>query len=254
MKFFEIVKARWPEVLVVVCFQASCLFLIKDIGIINTQPEEYSFRVFLLGVGLAAFSIISQMMLWGFLRTTAVSGTSAVQPGTLLVVGREYFWKLFVVQIILWFALAVIASVQQVTVSYILYKKFIPDVIPSWLEIIPVIIGGIILIKPIYFMPAIMLVGDLNMIEAFRYLRQLDLFRMGRFLPLAVGITVLTGAVEFLSASVHRTNIFFYPVSILQAVVIAGGLFVIFLSAVIELCKLKPKSPEKESENEQADI
>lgn len=253
MKFFEIVKFRWPEVMIVVVIQACCAFLIKDVGLINTRPEDYSLRLFLLGAGLAAFSIIGQMMLWGFLRTTAVTGTSAVQPGTLLSVGRVYFWKLFVVQILLTFALILIASFVQVLFSSIVYHKPIPDSVPLWMEIVPMLIGGIVMIKPIYFMPAIILAGDVGIVEAFRYLRQLDLFRMGRFLPMAIGITLLTGAVEFLSAFVHRSNVWYYPISVMQTLIMSGGLVAVFLLAVIEVCKLKPKPAEDESQNKQVE-
>jgi hypothetical protein len=254
MKFFEIIKSRWPEVMVVVLIQACCAFLVKDIDLVSTRPEEYSMRLFFLGAGLAAFSIISQMMLWGFLRTTSVTGPSAVQPGALLSVGRVYFWKLFVLQIILIFALILIASIIQVVFSSILYHKPIPDKMPLWLEIVPMLIAGIVLIKPIYFMPAVMLVGDVGIVDAFRYLRQLDLFRMGRFLPLAIGVTLLTGGVELLSVFVHRPNVWYYPMTAMQVLVMSGGLVAVFLLAVIEVCKLKPKSPDENSHNEQAEV
>jgi hypothetical protein len=254
MKFFEIVKFRWPEVAVVVVFQACCVFLFKDVELMTVNSDEYSARAFLLGICLAAFLFFSIMMSCGFFRAVAVNGTLPIQPGMLLSIGRGYCWKILLVLSIVLSISVVIVGMILGTLCYILGYEPVYGKIPLWLMSASKLPVDILMIKPFYFMPAIMLVGDLNMIEAFRYLRQLDLFRTGQFLPLAIGITLLTGAVEFLSASVHRTNIFFYPVSILQAVVIAGGLFVIFLSAVIELCKLKPKSPEKESENEQADI
>jgi len=251
MKLFEIIKSRWPEVVVVVVIQACCMFLFKDIGLINTRPEEYSGRTLLLGIGLAAFSIVGQMMLWGFLRTTAVTGMTPIQPGMLLSIGRWYFWKLFLVQVALSFVLILIASVVQMFFSSILYHKPIPENIPVWLEIIPMLIGGIVLIKPIYFIPAAILVGNLGAMEAFRYLRQLDLFRMGRFLPLAIGVTLLTGGLEFLSVWVHRTDALYYPVTILQAIIISAGLLIISLAAVVEVCNLRPKPVEDDSQDEQ---
>ncbi len=254
MKLFEIIKFRWPEVVVVIAFQACCAFLLKDIGLGTVRPEEYSMRIFFLGVGLAAFSIVGQMMFWGFLRTTAVTGTAPIQPGMLLSVGRWFFWKLFLVQVVLSFILVTIASLVQVFFSSILYHRLIPENPPAWLEIISILIGGILLLKPFYFIPAIILAGDSGVMEAVRYLRQLDLFRMGRFLLLAIGVIILTGGVEFLAAFIHRSNVFYYPVSALQAISVSTGLLVVSLAAVIEVCKLKPKSTEDKSQDEQTSV
>jgi hypothetical protein len=65
---------------------------------------------------------------------------------------------------------------------------------------------------------------------------------------------LLTGAVEFLSAFVHRPNVWYYPVTVMQTLIMSGALVAVFLSAVIEVCKLKPKPAEDESQDEQADV
>jgi hypothetical protein len=90
MKLFDILKSRWPEAVMVAGLQACCMILVLDFQHMQEQPPSFD-RVFFLGIVMALFGIISQMLFLGFLRTAAVGVMQPVTPMELLRTGRGYF-------------------------------------------------------------------------------------------------------------------------------------------------------------------
>lgn len=252
MKIMDIVKFRWPELLVLVMFHACCIFLVGDMQIDHSSAQEQSFSMpqFLMGIGLAAFSIIAQMLLWGFLRTTAVSGTQPIAPGYLLIAGRWYFWKLFVVQLLLFVLFFVLAVVFQLLLTTLFYGKGALENSPVWIQIISLLAAGALLLKPTYFIPAVVLVRDCTPLESLPAIRLLSLWEMKTFLPLVAVVFVLVGAMEYLSTLVLRGHLLYYPFLVVQAVVSSAGLVMVFLSAVLEVLGRIPKPSRQQTEGE----
>ncbi|HML75141.1 MAG TPA: hypothetical protein PKB02_11690 [Anaerohalosphaeraceae bacterium] len=248
----DIVKSRWPELLMILVFHACALFLFGDIEVPQTPDEQQQFSgaQFLLGMGIAGFCILGQMMLWGFLRTMAVSGIQPVPPGQLLVAGRWYFWKLFAFQIILVLLIFMVASVLQVVLAISFYGSGDPKKIPIWILIISVQAAQLILLKPLYFIPTVVLAKDISPLESVRAIRLLNLWEMKTFLSIAVVFFVAVGAVESLSGLVHRGDLLYYPLLAVQSIVMSLCVIAVFMSAMLEVLRRIPKPSRQQTEGE----
>jgi hypothetical protein len=256
MKVIDIIKARWSEVLMLMVFQACCLMVAEDMQLTEYQEsmpsESLSGRFLLLGIGISALGIVSQMLLWGFLRTTAVTGAQAIPPGQLLSVGRWYFWKLFLFQLALFVLLIFLAGSLQAVGSLILFGKVIPERIPVWLQVAGMLAAGLILFKPTYFIPALVMVQDCSVWESLTRLRLIKIIDLKRFLILLICFFAILVGLEYLGGLVHRGTLLYYPFMAAQSLISGGGLVVLFLAAVVEVWNRipRPKQPEEQAEGQ----
>ncbi len=241
----DIVKFRWPELLMILVFHACALFLFGDIEVPQTPDEQQQFSgaQFLLGMGVAALGIISQMMLWGFLRTIAVSQAQPIPPGQLLVAGRWYFWKLFAFQININAANDPGGLCAAGCADIVFYGSAAMNNAPAWVQIVSLLTAWVIFLKPFYFVPAVVLAKDISPLESVRAIRLLNLWEMKAFLSIAVVFFVAVGAVESLSGLVHRGDLLYYPLLAVQSIVMSIGVIAIFLSAMLECCGGFPNPP-----------
>jgi uncharacterized integral membrane protein len=249
MKILELLKARWPEVMMVAGLQACCVALLKDMqGIPQAQVSIE--RMFFLGLGTAIFGILSQMVFWGFLRTAAVGCMQPVEPTALLKTGRVYFWRMLLFQLLLLPVFLLVASVPQIAVQKLVYGKVTAEP-PLWLGVIAATAAGLILMKPIYLVPAMILRRNCGIWDALRNLRQVRLSEMGRFVIITASILAVSGAVEYMSGLVGRRDMLYYPALASQAIVSSSGAVAVFLMAVMEVARRVPmESENKPNEGE----
>jgi hypothetical protein len=244
MKLFDILKSG---------LQACCMILMQDFQDMQERPPSFE-RLFVLGIALALFGIVSQMLLWGFLRTAVVSGAQPVQPMELLKTGRGYFWKLLLFHLMLsplflLVILAVVSGAQVVLPGHVKQQE-----IPPWLNVVSVSAASLVLLKPMYFVPAQILRKDCGIWDAVKGMRQTQLLRMRYFLTAAVGILVLCGVIGYISELMKHQSVLYYPVLGTYAALSASGMVVLFLAAVLEVDRLMPKKTEESNENEADEI
>jgi len=212
--------------------QACCVALLKDLQRVP-QPQTDFARLFFLGVGAAIFSIIAQMLFWGFLRSAAVGGVQPAEPMVLLRTGRPYFWKLLLFQLLLLPVVLLIILVIQVGVQMLLSGKAdLQTPPPLWLEIVGATATGLILMKPVYLIPALILLQNCGIWDALRNLRQIRMLEMRHFVTIAVSVSVIAGGVEYISGLVERKDILYYPALALDALFSASGMLIVFMAAV----------------------
>ncbi len=247
MKLFDILKSRWPEAIMVAGLQACCMLLVLDFQYTRRQPLSFELS-FLLGIIMALFGIISQMLLWGFLRTVAIGGAQPVEPKELLRTGRGYFWKMFIFQLVLLPVFMAIIFAVVTGVQMVLYGQTKED-IPAWLSIVSGSAAGLILLKPTYLVPAQILTRDCGIWEAVRDLRQTRLFGTKYFPVMAVGLMVFSGVIDYLSEHIEYQSLLHYPVLGTQAAVTASGMLVLFLAAVLEVDRTTPPKADDPDEN-----
>lgn len=250
MKIFDILKSRWAEAMMVAGLQACCLVMLGDFQHLEEQPPSFG-RFFLVGIGIAVFGIISQMLFWGFLRTAAVGGAQSAQPMELLRTGRNYFWKLLIFQLAWFVVFLFLVLMIQSGVSFFLHLEISPEKTPVWLGILSMLAASVVLVKLTYFVPAVMLVQDCGMWEALRRLREFCVLKMGQFLLLFVVVFGVLFAVEYVSSLVDQKHILYYPALAVQAVLSASGMLALFLAAVLEVGRQTPIAKSEEpAENE----
>ena len=92
---FEIIKKRWPEVVLIVFLQAGMMMLMEQVyaaaeqGVVGSRAGQPSQAIdFFLGFGTIAITIVAQMLYLGFLKTACTEGTAPREPGAILRIGR----------------------------------------------------------------------------------------------------------------------------------------------------------------------
>ena len=98
---YEIIKKRWPEVVLIVFLQAGLMMLMEQIYAAaeqniagNGAGQTSQVIEFFMGFGTIAIAIVATMLYLGFLKTACTEGTAPREPGVLLRIGRHYFWRI----------------------------------------------------------------------------------------------------------------------------------------------------------------
>jgi hypothetical protein len=249
MKLFDILKSRWQEAIMVAGLQACCMILLQDLRHIQDDPSAFG-RLFMMGVGMAAFVIISQMLFWGFVRTALVGGVQSVGLMELLKTGKGYFWKMLFFQLMLFPVFVLIILAVTSGVQMVLYGHVKQDDVSEWLNMVGATAASLILIKPVYFVPAQIVRKDCGIMEAVRNLGQTRLLKMRYFLIMAVSLMIISSLIDYQFELIKPQSVYYFPVLGVQAVLSAAGMLVLFLAAALEVDRLMPKKTEDPSENE----
>jgi hypothetical protein len=177
----EIIKKRFPEVVLIVVFQAGISFLFNQITrtMAPSQGQTEAMHTgslpmgmdVVLGLGLAICVIVWQLLFLGFLRTSFVNGPAQQEPKTLVMVGRAFFWRTFRFQIILGFVYIAIASLIYSLMISVMYKDVPIADLPDWVMLSASFLSIIILIKPLLLCPAIMIVSGCMVKDSFTRLK-----------------------------------------------------------------------------------
>jgi hypothetical protein len=249
MKLFDILKSRWQEAIMVTGLQACCMVLVLDFQSMQAQPPAFE-QLFFLGIAMAFFGIISQMLFLGFLRTAAIGVIQSVTPMELLRTGRAYFWKVLLFQLLLFVASQLIIIAIVVVTEMVLFGQVNVEEIPLWLNIASTGVAALILLKPMYFVPANIVRRDCGIWDAIQCLGQTRLLGIRLFLVFAVSLLVLSGIIDYTARHVEPQSVFYYPILGGHALLLASGMLVLFLAAALEVDRLMPKKTEDPGENE----
>lgn len=208
-KTIDILKARWPEVMLVVVLQAAMMLLVEEVTLMAEKADSQAtvtplWSGFILGMGLMLCAILWQMLYLGFLKTAAVSGNTPQQPMQLLSSGRPFFWRIFFFQILLGLVLLVVNSVIVGLLSLAIWKGRQLEQLPSWFVQLCGLAGVMILLKPMLLVPAGILVYNISAIEAFVQMRRVSLFQIDQIKLLISGgfiVIILTALLSELLQS-----------------------------------------------------
>jgi hypothetical protein len=199
-KAIDILKVRWPEVMLVVVLQAAMMLLAEEVVVISENAEAQgpmlpTWASFLLGFGIMIFAIGWQMIYLGFLKTSAVSGGEPQQPMQLLRSGRPYFWRILLFQIMLGFALMLLNAVLASSFGGLIWKGRPFAELPQWFVQICALIGILIALKPLLLVPAQMIVYDITVLQAIyrmRFCRIRSVDNYFRVIFISFGVIVLS--------------------------------------------------------------
>jgi hypothetical protein len=248
MKLIDILKSRWQEAMMVAGLQACCMMLVLDFQSMQAQPPAFE-QLFFLGIAMALFGIISQMLFLGFLRTAAMGVIQSVTPMELLRTGRAYFWKMLLFQLILFIASQLIIVAIVVGTQMVMFGQVKVEEIPLWLNIVSTSVAAIILLKPMYFVPANLVRRDCGIWDAIQCLGQTRLLRIRFFLVFAVSLLVISGIIDYTARHIESESIFYYPILGGHAILLASGMLVLFVAAVLEVDRLIPKKTDEPNDD-----
>jgi hypothetical protein len=179
-KTIDILKARWPEVVMVVVLQAAMMLLLEEVVSISENAGSQaalmpSWASFLLVMGIVLCAVLWQMLYLGFLKTAAVFGSQPQQPVQLLRFGRPYFWRIFFFQILIGAVLMFLNIAIVAFLGHLVWQGRELNQLPQWFAQIGALIGILIILKPMLLVPARMIVYDDTTFQAIFQMRYYSL-------------------------------------------------------------------------------
>lgn len=249
-KAIDILKGRWPEAVLVVGLFTGWLMLYGEL-VAGAQVAEQSktelpfLPNFVMGVGVMMMFTICLMLWLGFLKTSVTDGNQPQQPGFLVRMGQPYFWRAFFFLFIYEFVCAVIISFVIVAV-WLLWKadwtvtfetqieqitKFI-EASPHLTEILT-LIAYAILIKPLLFIPARMVVFEQSPMQALGAMWKYRLNEINQIYALVGGGFAAVLTVLAISMLAPEKSIVYYVISVVYRLLFCGMMLFLMLLAVL---------------------
>ena len=186
-KTLSILKARWPEVILIIGLTVLLPFLSK----LLTKPKYDSalsltvLAVLALAVLATSFSlalmVVTIMLRSGFLRTVYLEGRKRQTIAVLLRTGLHFFWRMIVLGLLYFIPLLTLTLLSTRLVG----KPTAPgetDILHNISLLVLVI--NIILMKFILLLPALVIVLDCRVFESFKFLKKCRLRDAGALIVL----------------------------------------------------------------------
>ena len=242
-EIIEIIKRRWPEATLVIVFHAG-LIAIADRVLTFTAPVENSPGVadpgylpggldFVLGMGTMAFWMVWQLLYIGFLGTSFINPAEPREPMELLRIGKRFFWRMLRFQLVFGCAYMVIILFISGFLMKIVAADGIIDNVPLWIPPVSSFAAFAAMVKPLVFIPAVMIVRDRMVTETFMSLGQFPLARATKLMKLFFSCF----AVIFLLSFAHSLTA---PKTLIHyAVTCVYGLSTSFLLLLVSMAAVK---------------
>ncbi len=190
---YEIIKKRWPEVVLIVFLQAGVMMLMEQVsaaaeqGVVGSRAGQPSQAIdFFLGFGMIAITIVAQMLYLGFLKTACTEGTAPREPGIILRIGRHYFWRILRFQLIIVIVYLGLSIIIVSLLGPLVSGAAKPEDFPKWLLGISSLLPLIVLIKPLTLSPALMVGCDMMAVKSIVSIRSYRIFGERKVLALYV--------------------------------------------------------------------
>ncbi len=174
---FDIIRKRWPEVVLIVVFQTGLILLGTQLmerfsGPVDSSgmpagPQMSEGGAVVLGLGTGVFLVVSQMLFLGFLATAHSRGCEPQQPAYLMKVGRYYFWRIFRFEFVYQAAMAVVFTMISEALNTRFFNVEDTRDFPIWVTPVITFAALAIFAKPGLLTPAIMIAQDRMGFEAF---------------------------------------------------------------------------------------
>jgi len=238
----------------VILLQAGLMVLLEEIAgqaAVAQQAQSTALPAqmgFIWGMGTALFAIIWQMLYLGFLATAYTEGASPKQPGQLVSVGRLFFWRMLRFQIILGIIYIGISFVILAIVQSVALGQKDVSRIPAWIAHLCSFAALAVLVKPILLVPAVMIVRDRMVLEAFGLLRE---YRLLEAKALVRAFFVCFATVYLLSSLlslIEPGGVFYYAAVGIYAVVSSALIVTLTLGALLFVGS-KTKLATEDTEN-----
>jgi len=175
-KSLAILKARWPEVTLIVGLYA--LAVLSNSLSRAARPDLTKILLLLCMLFSLSLMVVSTILNYGFLRTVYLEGQKRQTPMALLKKGRAFFWRMIRFGLLLaiayfilsWLIFLIIKYFTSIDTGFFETAKVAP-----WLYQLCFVAPMLILIKLVLFVPALIFVLDCRVFESFKFLRKCKL-------------------------------------------------------------------------------
>ena len=163
-KTLTILKARWPEAVLIISL--PLLWNLLNRFLIEFRPRLTPTTIFIIQFIPLLLLLIRTILRCGFLRTVYLEGQKQQKLVVLLRTGIYFLWRMFVLHLI--YALPFMLTM-------IGFSKLIPPDATFWFYILYPILVNLVLIKLILLIPALIIVLDCRVFDSFKFLRRYKL-------------------------------------------------------------------------------
>ena len=166
--------------MLVIVFSGSGLLLFNEFAGSEKVSES---ATLLMGIGTGAFVVFGYLMQLGFLRTAYLEGTQRQEPKTLITTGARFLWRVLLAAIIVGVFIFIASNIIFVCVYSVFgdgdIDKAAIENVPNWMMYVSVYGAMLVFVKPIVFMPAIIVTMDCRVRDVMGYLKSLRIFKAG---------------------------------------------------------------------------
>ena len=202
---------------------------------VDTAQAPPLWAAFAVGLGVAVFGIIWQMLYLGLLATAYTDGCNPRQPGELVNIGRRFFWRFVCFQIILAIVFMAASFAVAAFINPFIAERITPENITKylpWPQAIISFVVSIILAKPLLITPAIMIVDNCYVIEAVTRLKKYQLLKAQNLLGLFVIVSVINSLFSIAIDFTGQDGTFHYIAMAMSMAVLSTLSLILYLSAV----------------------
>lgn len=198
-KTLGVLKARWPEITVIIALGTVSLFF-RKLNLLTSGRKEFLplAQVSVLFKGLCFIITVYTMLITvGFLRTFYLEGQKRQSLTTLFRAGKCFFWRLTkfaliyvpILFIFTWLTFLLIKPITGIETSFRETARVSPFTFQLCFSI-----AVLLLIKPALLIIPLMVVLDCPLFDSFKLLRQCELRRARELLMLfciRMGVSLL---------------------------------------------------------------
>jgi hypothetical protein len=251
-KAIDILKMRWPEVVLIVVLHTA-IMVFGDEYMRSYQamtPErtrqEPFWPDFFLAVGIIAFMVVILKLYLGFLKTAATDGPAPQEPMQLLRIGRPYFIRMLVFQLFWQIAVSILTIPIIGVLGGAIWQTEDATGIPDWFVRLGTLLGMLVLMKPLFLIPARILVYEDTVFGALSAIWRYRLGRMDDFIFWALAGFGAIAAMTLLTALAAAQTPLYYVLSTVHFLVLNVVLLGLTLAVVLRL--------QQELETQQAHV
>lgn len=246
-KVIQVIRARWPEVLMIVVLQTGLYVLVQRIGP-RLGATVTPGREMVLFIATVAMLVIVQMVSVGFMATAPRYSQTRCEPVLLLRIGRYFFWRLIRFELLMLIFLLAVLSLMLHLFGALLGVSD-PNKFPIWAVSLSNVLALTALSKPLVLIPAVMIVCDRMVLEALSYLRRYPIGRLKPVLLLFVGLLLLLFGLTLLVDRAPSEGLVYQATLLAYAAVASVGAFLVGLRAVIFVAEREiPPRPSTETD------
>ena len=191
-KTLAILRARWPEVILIIGLYTLVELSYSLFGF--AEPDVTKTFFFPSILFILSLTVVSIILSYGFLRTIHLEGPKEQTPMDLLKTGKHFFWRMVGFSFIyagLYFLLtliifSIIKYLTSINTNFIESAKSSP-----WLHQLSSTVTMLIMIKVSLFIPALIIVLDCRVANSFKLLSKFKLFKSKELVALFCLNTVI---------------------------------------------------------------
>lgn len=170
-KTLAILKARWPEVTVIVGLPLLAQFLHILSGYLTTKQFLTPNTLNLLRVLIIILlPVVLTVLRCGFLRTVYLEGQKRQSIWYLLRAGVHFLWRMIVLGALYGIPFVALILISYYIIVRLVSPKSLSQVIP-WIYQLYFVAAHIIFIKLLLCIPALVIVLDCRTFDSFRFLK-----------------------------------------------------------------------------------